>query len=131
MYVLTTASAPGPTWLEPRICLTTGHRRMGALVDLRLACRAGPYDVDVLVRDMERPRGVEIIGQLTLANDLHVPACDIDVALISSDPASPLDRVRTSAFGEFIFPRRGADLLGLRLGHEADAPVVLVWDRRT
>ena len=105
-------------------------RRVGALVDLRLACRAGAYDVDVLVRDMERPRGVEIIGQLTCAEDLHIPAPDVVVALVSPDGATSLDEVRTSAFGEFSFPRRSADVLGLKLGGASDAPTVLVWDRR-
>ena len=128
------------TWIRPRVPTSTGQRRIGALVDLRLTCRAGAYDLDVLVRDMERPRGVEIIGQLTCADDLHIPAPDVEVSLVIGDdtcpgPVSPsraasLEVVHTSAFGEFLFRRRFASVLGIKLGAANDAPTVLVWDRR-
>lgn len=122
-------------WLRPRLYGASGTRRVGALTDLRLCCRAGPYDLDVLVRDMERPRGVEIVGQLTRADDLHVPASGVVLCLVSVDETrdsgdTSSEVVHTSAFGEFSFARRSAEVLGIRLGSEPNAPTVLVWDRR-
>jgi hypothetical protein len=115
-------------WVRPASCASRGLRHVGALVDRRLLGRAGPFDVDVLVRDMERPRGIEVVGQLRRADDLHVPAAGVPVTL-GVPGGGAVDEVRTNAFGEFSFARRTADTLGLRLG-DADGPWVLVWERR-
>ena len=110
-------------WIIPaKIVKVKGIRSSGPC-DLQVLCDAGPYELDLLVRPFEQ---LEFYGQVISAGRVFQPAVDLDVTLVWSD--ADIATRTTNAFGEFRLtsPRRGT--YGLRLGQEANAPCVLVWE---
>lgn len=115
-------------WLRPASRRTGSARRAGVLSDLQLVCGVGVYELDVLVRELDRPHGIELIGQLTQADQINVPAVRVGLTLVRPDEARPVSSTRSDSFGEFAFGRLPSAVYGLRVGDADDSPCVLVWD---
>ena len=116
------------SWIRPNRRVPRAGRRSGALTDLQLTCRAGDHDLEILIRDIERSRLLEVVGQVTSASDLHVPCADVAVALVEAADGRVLEQVRTTTYGEFVFAGHPHGVLGLKVGDRVGAPVVLVWE---
>ena len=115
-------------WLRPASLRTGSARRTGVVSDLQLVCGVGIYELDVLVRELDRPHELEFIGQLTRADAINVPAVEVALTLVRPDEAWPIASTRSDSFGEFAFGRLPSAAYGLRVGDADDAPCVLVWD---
>lgn len=127
------AAAPRPLvpmwWVRPRrIDRRPEGARSGGLADYKLVCEAGSYELDVLVREVEEPRGFELQGQVTHAGKIHEPVARLTVDLVQPPDAARVSASKTDDFGEFGFDRRSEGVYGLRLGEGDDAPCVLVWE---
>ena len=119
---------PVRDWLRPQIVMAAGGMRMGALPDTKLLCSVGAYELDVLVSEFASPQRLELLGQITRAGPQDGPANDIEVLLVRESATEPIARTRTDEFGEFVL-RAGTDgPFALRIGDEANATWVLVWE---
>jgi hypothetical protein len=115
-------------WLRPRRIDLAAGLRAGALADTSLVCGAGPYEVDVLVREYEAPRSLEIVGQITKAGHVHEPISDLPVALVDPDETQVVTATATDPLGEFDLAADLSGPYGLRCGTGEEAPCVLVWE---
>ena len=115
-------------WIIPRRIVHETGVRSGALADVQLVCGAGPFELDVLVRNLERRFRLEFQGQVTHAGRIHEPVTSLPLWLVEADATEPVDRTNTDEFGEFGFASSRDGRYGLRLGESGDAPCVLVWE---
>jgi hypothetical protein len=119
-------NAPG-NWIVPRRIVHETGVRSGALADVQLVCRAGPYELDILVREHADPVGLQIVGQVTLGGRIYEPAAHVHVELVEA--LAPVAATDTDDFGEFEIGSRNKDrVYGLKVGEADDAPCVLVWE---
>lgn len=116
------------TWIRPERVVRTAGRRSGDLADTKLICGAGPFEVDVLVREFARAEGLEFHGQVTWAERVHEPVTGIPVALITPARNAVLGDAATNEFGEFDLRSPPMAQVGLRIGDAPDAPCLLVWE---
>ena len=116
-------------WLLPRKIrlASAGYRGLGG-GDLQLMCRAGDFELDVVVRMRGAPAQLEIVGQVTHADRVYEPVADLTLKLIEVKAATPVMSTSTDSFGEFDFMSLEEATYGIRLGASKDAPTVLVWD---
>ncbi len=117
-----------PGWIRPRRIESRHSLRTGALADYQLVCGAGPYELDVLVREVEETPILKYQGQVTLAGRIHEPAADLSLYLIEATTPDTLVGTNTNTFGEFGLASRRDGCYGLRLGSASEAPCVLVWE---
>ena len=122
----TPASVLDPGWVVPRRVAIAGTR--GSQADLHLICGAGPYELDILMREGGGPQQLEMVGQVTRAGRIFEPVADLTMKLIEAQRSVTVASTRTDSFGEFdlLSPHHGR--YGVRLGDDADAPCVLVWE---
>lgn len=114
-------------WIVPqRVVLGRGVRG-AALADYQIVCGAGPYELDLLVREHESMPELEIVGQVTRSGQIYDPIPDLSLGLIEPSDPAPLVTTSTDVFGEFNLGWMRDGAYGLRLGEESDAPCVLVW----
>ena len=116
-------------WIVPKcLCPVAQGRRGDVGTDVHLLCRAGDYELDVLVRDRAAGPCLEIVGQVTLSQHVFEPAPGLPLALVLAASSEAVHETRTNRFGEFDFgPSRGS-AYGVRIGHGPEAPCVLVWE---
>lgn len=121
---------PNPlmNWIVPKRVAPPGAVRAGVLADHQLVCGVGDYELDVIVRELETSRRLDIGGQVTQARALHDPARDVPLYLVEARNDDVLSATRTDEFGEFDFSAAGGSRYGLRVGDGELAPCVLVWD---
>jgi hypothetical protein len=119
---------PVSDWIVPKVIVRTDSLRAGMLADVQLVCGAGPFELDVLVRSLERRFRLEFQGQVTHAERIHEPVISLPLWLVEADATDPVDRSNTDEFGEFGFASSCDGRYGLRLGEGGDAPCVLVWE---
>ena len=119
-------------WIVPRrISFHQGGARGAARADVQLVCGAGPYELDVLVREVGAPRPqLEIVGQVMRAGSIFEPVPDLALSLVDAGTARPLSTTETDEFGEFDLRSGLEGSYGLRLGPGDGAPCVLVWGGR-
>lgn len=115
-------------WIRPLAVMEIVSTRSGMPAGLQLVCGAGPYELEVLIQDLERDRRIEVAGQVTHARSVFEAVSGLPVTLLLSGDEPPLARTTTDGFGEFDLRSRPQSRLGLRLGDDADAPCVLVWE---
>jgi hypothetical protein len=115
-------------WIRPRRKETSAGQRAGALADHQLVCGIGDYELDVLVREIGRPERLETGGQLTLADAIHEPASRVRLTHVEAAATRVIGATETDTFGEFGFRAALSSHYGLRIGDQADAPCVLVWE---
>lgn len=115
-------------WLKARRVVRTTATRAGVVADFQLICGAGPYELDILVREFDSPARLRIGGQVVLRDAVASPAVDLGVALLESGDRTLVAVTRTDAFGEFLLESAFGGHYGLRIGDHDDAPVVQVWD---
>ena len=115
-------------WLRPKRVDSVVGMRAGMLADTSLVCGAGPYEVDVLVREYESPRSLEIVGQITRAGHVHEPIPDLPVALVEPDETQVVTATATDPLGEFDLAADLGSPYGLRCGTDEDAPCIVVWE---
>lgn len=120
----------GPSsWIVPMRIRRPRGTRGGALDDIQLICGAGPYELDILVREQDGAAQLEIVGQVTLAGRVYEPVPNLRLELIEADDEYPAYQARTDDFGEFDMAAPGRrSCYGLRVGDTRDAPCVLVWE---
>ena len=117
-------------WIIPKRIVHESGVRGGALADVQLICGAGPYEVDILVREHQVPSRLEIVGQITLGGRIHEPVSGLQIELVDSGKSTTAGDTRTDGFGEFDLESNDKRrTYGLRLGAEAEAPCVLVWEQ--
>lgn len=121
-------SAVPAHWIRPRRIQQEGAQRAGVLADVQLICGAGPFELDVLLREYEGPSGIEVTGQVTRADALHEPVPRVELFLLEARTDSPTSVTETDEFGEFDFDRQPEATYGLRLGARPDAPCVLLFE---
>ncbi len=119
-----------PTWIRPRRVVSVVGMRAGMLPDIKLICAAGPYELELRVREFANPSRLELSGQVVRADGVHEPVPELPLSLIGMTDDSLLVEGRTDVSGEFglTLPRCGP--LGLRLGLGHDAPCIAVWEGR-
>jgi hypothetical protein len=123
-------SNPPDGWLSPRRVV----RRRGGVGDavahdVQLLCDAGPYQLDLLVRVHPARDEFDLLGQVTLGGSIYRPVADLELTLVAADGHREPAGTRTDEFGEFDLMSGDARLVyGLRVGDEAGAPCVRVWD---
>lgn len=116
------------SWIRPMRVVRRKGSRIGVVADFQLVCGAGPFELDVLVREMEAPSGIELAGQVTRAGSIHDPVDALQLSLIDADGLDVVRRTSTDAFGEFDLESGRPGLFGLRLGEGEDSPCVFVWE---
>jgi hypothetical protein len=120
------------SWIVPKRIRRPRGVRTGALEDIQLLCAAGPYELDVLVREHEGPTRLEIVGQVTLAGRVYEPVPNLRLQLIEAHGEYPAQQARTDDFGEFdLASGETRKRYGLRIGDAPEAPCVLVWEGAT
>ena len=118
----------GANWIVPRrtpiaTATATPHR-----ANVRIACVAGPYSIDLLLRECSAPAELRLVGQVTMADQAYAPAADVPLELVSASDSEVCAIARTDAFGEFDFVCPSDRTYGLALGTGSDRPCVLLWD---
>ncbi len=114
-------------WLRPTRVGARAGTRVGAAADYQLVCAAGPFTLDVLVRDCEVQRELRYVGQVTHAGRIHEPVASLPLRLVGL-PVPASDDTTTDEFGEFTFASARDGVYALRLGAAFDAPCVMVWE---
>ena len=116
-------------WIVPQ------HARPGrasarceALVDLQLVCGAGPYELDVLLREQPNRGVFDIVGQVTRAESIYEPVAQLSLQLVEAHESETVACTETNTFGEFDFAAAREGAFGLRLGDATDAPCILIWE---
>ncbi len=117
-----------PNWIRPQRVHASGGSRAGMLADTKLVCGAGPYEVDVLVREFAAPECLEFLGQVTRGDSIHHPVAELPLSLVRAEPGEVVSTTSTDEFGEFDLSSDPVGAYGLRLGDDDDAPCVLVWE---
>ncbi len=116
-------------WIVPqRIRPTRAAGRGEALVDLQLVCGAGPYELDVLLREQAKGGVLDIVGQVTLAESIYEPVARLRLDLVEARGSKTVACTETDTFGEFDLASEREGVFGLRLGDASDAPCVLIWE---
>ncbi len=116
-------------WIVPqRVRPARAAGRGEALVDLQLVCGAGPYALDVLLREQAKGGVLDIVGQVTLAESIYEPVAHLRLDLVEAAGSETVACTETDNFGEFDFASKGEGIFGLRLGDASDAPCVLIWE---
>ena len=115
-------------WIRPDRVICRRTLRMGVLADFQLICGVGAYELDILVREHEAPLRLEIGGQVTRANQVHVPVSDLELTLLDATAETVITTTSTDEFGEFVFDSQRQDRYGIRIGKEPDAPCVILSD---
>lgn len=115
-------------WIVPQrtsiaTATATPHR-----ANVRIACVAGPYAIDLLLRECSVPAELRLVGQVTRADEVYAPAADLAVELIFASDSGTYTSARTDAFGEFDLVCPSDRTYGLALGTGPDRPCVLLWD---
>jgi hypothetical protein len=118
----------GASWIVPRrtpvaTATTTPHR-----ANVRIACVAGPYSLDLLLRECRAPAELRLVGQVTRADRIYEPVPDLPTELVFAADSETCATGRTDAFGEFDFACPVDRTYGLALGSGPDRPCVLLWD---
>ena len=115
-------------WIVPKRIVASPDTQCGPVrADLHLVCGVGPYELDVLVRELVGPWRLEVIGQVTLGDSLHEPVSELPLRLVEARTKTVAD-TKTDDFGEFDIGSDATGCYGLRLGEDSDAPCVLVWE---
>jgi hypothetical protein len=117
-------------WVVPqRIALHPAAGQRGtSRSDVQILCTAGPYDLDILVRDPGGAgRALDLVGQVTRAGDAYEPVADLPVVLVEAGTGCAAGQTTTDAFGEFDLRFGPGGTHGLRLGTTPDAPCLLLW----
>jgi hypothetical protein len=118
----------GANWIVPRrtpvaTASATPHR-----ANVRIACVAGPYSLDLLLRECKAPAELRLVGQVTRAGRVYEPVPDLPIELVFAADSGVCAIGRTDAFGEFDFACPVARTYGLALGAGPSRPCVLLWD---
>jgi hypothetical protein len=121
-------SAVPASWIRPKSVRRSEGHRGAATADLQIICGAGPYEIDVLVREHASPEGLDVTGQVTRAENLHEPIPSLPLTLVEAEQFRSVEEGRTDDYGEFAFGHHRKGVYGLRLGTDANAPCVLVWE---
>jgi hypothetical protein len=116
------------SWIVPRrtpvpTATATPHR-----ANVRIACVAGPYSIDLLLRECSAPAELRLVGQVTRADQVYEPAADLPLELVFATDSRTCAAVRTDAFGEFDLVCPTNRTYGLALGTGPNRPCVLLWD---
>jgi hypothetical protein len=114
-------------WTRPTLVGGERGTRVGAAADYQLVCSAGPFAVDVLVRDCEAERQLRYVGQITHAGRIHEPVPALPLQLIGL-PSTRAGDTATDDFGEFALSSGREGIFGLRLGTDRLSPCVMVWE---
>jgi hypothetical protein len=118
-----------PGWIVPmRIAVPNDRARGAAGADLHLICGAGPYELDILMRERERAAQLEMAGQVTWGGSIYEPVSGLDLELVEARVDQSVTATQTDEFGEFDLLSPSQGVYGVRLGEAEDAPCVLVWD---
>lgn len=120
--------ATPPGWIRPDIVVVEDQNRAGMPAGMQLICGAGPFELEVLVQDLERDRRLEFAGQVTRAGSVYDPVGGLPVKLVSEKESMPAAETETDGFGEFDLVSERGSRYGLRLGSGPGAPCVLVWE---
>jgi len=117
-----------PDWILPRrvAVAATGVRGM-ALADQQLFFEAGPFEVDIYVRECPGPPELELVGRITCAGDRDEPVAGLGLHLLDAASGAAVVDTATDEFGEFDLFAAKDGTFGLRLGETDAAPCVLVW----
>jgi hypothetical protein len=118
----------GTSWIVPRrapvvTATATPHR-----ANVRIACVARPYSIDLLLRECIAPAELRLVGQVTRADRVYEPFADLPLELRVAANAETWATARTDAFGEFDLVCPADHTYGLALGSGPDRPCVLLWD---
>ena len=115
-------------WVQPRRISRVTALRFGIVSDIQLVGNAGPYLIDMLVRDIDEPDRVGVSGMVISKGDESEPAADLNLQVVNGLGDPIMSSMTTNEFGEFrmLVPRR--DTTGLRLGRNVDAPCLLLWE---
>ena len=112
-------------WITPD---RESHERSLALADLQLVCGAGPYELDILVREQLSAPTLRIVGQVTRGDRIYEPVADLPLVLVTANLSDTVADTRTDDFGEFDMETDRNAAYALRLGRDEDAPCVLIWE---
>lgn len=115
-------------WIRPDIVLVEEQNRAGMPAGMQLICGAGPFELEVLVQDLEREKRLEFAGQITRAGSVYDPVGGLPVTLVSEKESLPAAETETDGFGEFDLVSARGSRYGLKLGDGPGAPCVLVWE---
>ena len=116
-------------WIVPqRVRPAQAAGRGEALVDFQLVCGAGPYELDVLLREQAKGGVLDIVGQVTLAESIYEPVARLRLDLVEAAGSETVASTETDNFGEFDLASERESMFGLRLGDASDAPCVLIWE---
>ena len=115
-------------WIVPERNALTRKVRGVALADVQLVCGAGPYELDILIREQLSTPSLQVVGQVTLADRIFEPVSDLPLTLVKAETPEPVLDTRTDKFGEFDMLSERTAVYGLRVGDEKDAPCILLWE---
>lgn len=114
-------------WIKPRRISRVTALRTSITSDMQVICGAGPYHLDLLVRELEDSSELKISGQITCSERSDEPVSGLKLFLVAGDPQVTEAETETDEFGEISLavPRRRR--LGLCVGDEQEGPRVLIW----
>ena len=113
-------------WIAPcRLGMLAPDVRGGGLEDQKLHYEAGPFKVELILREYPSAPEFEIIGRITRGGGRPVAGLDLELLEAQSDVAVAC--ASTDDFGEFDTFASKEGSFGLRLGRTRAAPCVLIW----
>lgn len=115
-------------WIRPDAVIRSGSTRSGMPAGLQLICGVGPYELEVLVQDLERDGRLEFAGQVTKTGCVMEPVRDLAIELVCAVRRPPVASTRTDVYGEFDLNSGRDAAYAIRLGQGDDAPCVAVWE---
>jgi hypothetical protein len=118
----------GANWIVPRRTPVATATATPHHANVRIACVAGPYAIDLLLRECDAPAELRLVGQVTRADRVYEPVADLPLELVFATDSGTCATGRTDAFGEFDFVCPVNRTYGLALGTGPDRPCVLLWD---
>ena len=96
--------------------------------DVKLVCGAGPYELDILLRDLETAPELDIFGQITRRGRISEPIAELPLSLVEASAPEPIGETSTNDFGEFGLSAHRDGVYGLKLGTDVGGPTVLLWE---
>jgi len=115
-------------WIRPDAVIRSESTRAGMPAGLQLICGVGPYELEVLVQDLERDGRLEFAGQVSKLGCVFEPVRDLSIELVTIARKPPVAATRTDVHGEFDLNSSREGEYAIRLGRGADAPCVAVWE---
>jgi hypothetical protein len=111
-------------WIRPRRIYRVTAVRTGIQTDYQLLCGTGMLDLNMIVREVDEPRRLELSGRVLTSEIEPRPVEGLPLTIVGPAGQTIGDTATTNEFGEFALTADVQGDCGIRLGATADSPCV-------